>query len=66
MSYRPQLSNAQSAPTFIIEARDETGAIVPTAIAAERALTIYVDKREIVTLMTLGRAPEAQIGRAHV
>ena len=59
MSYRPQLSNAQSAPTFTVEARDETGAIVPTAIAAERALTIYVDKREIVTLMTLGRAPEA-------
>jgi FdhD protein len=59
MSYRPQLSNAQCAATFTVEARDESGAIVPTAIAAERALTIYVDKREIVTLMTLGRAPEA-------
>jgi len=59
MPYCPQLSNAQCAPTFTVEARDENGTIVPTAIAAERPLTIYVDKREIVTLMTLGRAPEA-------
>jgi FdhD protein len=28
-------------------------------IPAERALTVYVDKRELVTLMTLGGAPEA-------
>ena len=59
MPYHPQLSNAQCASTFTVEARDENGTIVPTAIAAERPLTIYVDKREIVTLMTLGRAPEA-------
>jgi FdhD protein len=32
---------------------------VPTAIAGEHPLTLYVDKREIVTLMTLGAAPEA-------
>ncbi len=59
MPYRPQLSNAQCAPTFTVEARDEHGVAVPTSIAAERPLTIYVDKREIVTLMTLGAAPEA-------
>lgn len=59
MPYHPQLSNAQCASTFTVEARDENGTIVPTAIAAERPLTIFVDKREIVTLMTLGRAPEA-------
>lgn len=59
MSYRPQLSRAKCAATFSVDARDENGRIVPTAIAAERPLTIYVDKREIVTLMTLGRAPEA-------
>ena len=29
------------------------------AIPAERPLTVYVDKRELVTLMTLGGAPEA-------
>jgi len=32
---------------------------VPTSIAGEHPLTLYVDKREIVTLMTLGQAPEA-------
>jgi len=33
--------------------------VVPTAIAGEHPLTIYVDKQELVTLMTLGAAPEA-------
>jgi formate dehydrogenase assembly factor FdhD len=28
------------------------------SIPAERALTVYVDKRELVTLMTLGAHPE--------
>jgi len=32
---------------------------VPTSIAGEHPLTIYLDKRELVTLMTLGHAPEA-------
>jgi FdhD protein len=32
---------------------------VPTAIAGEHPLTLWLDKREIVTLMTLGHAPEA-------
>jgi FdhD protein len=59
MSYRPELTNAQRAPTFSVDARNEHGETVPTPIAGEHALTIYVDKREIVTLMTLGAAPEA-------
>ena len=42
-----------------MEARDESGQRVPTPIAGEHPLTLYVDKREIVTLMTLGAAPEA-------
>src|SRR5687768_8875911 len=33
--------------------------MVPTAIAGEHPLTLYLDQREIVTLMTLGHAPEA-------
>src|SRR5262245_3081883 len=33
--------------------------MVPTAVAGEHPLTLYLDKREIVTLMTLGHAPEA-------
>lgn len=35
--------------------------MVPTAIAGEHPLTLYLDKREIVTLMTLGHAPEALV-----
>jgi FdhD protein len=44
--------------TSIVDAVDETGAVVPTPIAGEHPLTLYLDKRELVTLMTLGAAPE--------
>jgi FdhD protein len=57
--YRPQLSNASRPATFLVDAVNETGAVEPTSIAGEHPLTLYVDKREIVTLMTLGAAPEA-------
>ncbi len=56
---RPQLSQASRPLTIEIPAVNELGAIVPTPIAGEHPLTLYVDKREIVTLMTLGAAPEA-------
>jgi FdhD protein len=56
---RPLLTRAARPATFVIEAIDEHGATVPTAIAGEHPLTLYVDKREVVTLMTLGGAPEA-------
>ncbi len=59
MGYRPVLTNAARPATYTVDARDETGAIVPTPIAGEHPLTLYVDKKEIVTLMTLGAAPEA-------
>ena len=55
----PLLSNASRPLTYSIEAINETGASEATAIAGEHPLTLYVDKREIVTLMTLGSAPEA-------
>ena len=55
----PQLSQASRALTVTIPAENERGESVPTAIAGEYPLTVYVDKREIVTLMTLGAAPEA-------
>ncbi len=61
MSRRPQLTNAARPATFEVEATDERGEKVPTAVAGEHPLTIYVDKREIVTLMTLGHAPEALV-----
>ena len=55
----PLLTQASRPLTFTIDAINERGEIVPTPIAGEHPLTIYVDKREIVTLMTLGAAPEA-------
>lgn len=56
---RPKLSRATRPLTFEVEALNERGEALPTAIAGEHPLTLYVDKREIVTLMTLGQAPEA-------
>ena len=57
--YRPVLSSNARPATYTVEARDENGAAVATPIAGEHPLTLYVDKRELVTLMTLGAAPEA-------
>jgi FdhD protein len=58
-TYRPQLSEAQAHLTHEVEVLDERGRRSRIAIPAERPLTVYVDKRELVTLMTLGGAPEA-------
>jgi FdhD protein len=55
----PLLTSAARPLTFTITAINERGEHVPTAIAGEHPLTLYVDKQEIVTLMTLGGAPEA-------
>lgn len=58
-AYRPQLSGSSAALTHEVEVLDERGRRSVIAIPAERPLTVYVDKRELVTLMTLGGAPEA-------
>jgi len=57
--YRPHITHARRPLTFTVEASNERGETLPTEIAGEHPLTLYVDKREIVTLMTLGAAPEA-------
>lgn len=57
--YRPKITQASRPLTFEVEALNERGEALPTPIAGEHPLTLYVDKREIVTLMTLGQAPEA-------
>jgi len=57
--HRPELTDAAKPATFEVEAYNERGEMVPTAIAGEHPLTLYLDKRELVTLMTLGHAPEA-------
>ncbi len=41
-----------------VSAVNEFGLLDLVSIPAERALTVYVDKRELVTLMTLGAHPE--------
>ena len=54
----PHLTQAQAALTRHIDVVNEHGLPEQVSIPAERALTVYVDKREIVTLMTLGAHPE--------
>jgi len=57
-SRRPVMSNAGLMPTLAVSAVDEHGESRESVIAGERPLTLYLDKREIVTLMTLGTHPE--------
>ncbi|MCA3027202.1 MAG: formate dehydrogenase accessory sulfurtransferase FdhD [Rhodocyclaceae bacterium] len=59
--YRPTMTSAARPATFTVGAIDEHGVMQPTPIAGEHPLTIYVDKREILTIMTLGAAPEALV-----
>ncbi len=59
--YRPQLTESARPATFDVATLDEHGAPGTAAIAGEHPLTVYVDKREILTLMTLGAAPEALV-----
>jgi FdhD protein len=54
----PHLTLAQVPLTCEIDAVNEYGEALRVSIPAERALTLYVDKRELVTLMTLGAHPE--------
>jgi FdhD protein len=54
----PLLTEARAPLTQAVEAIDEHGEAEAVAIPAERPLTVYVDKRELVTLMTLGARPE--------
>ena len=55
---RPVLSAAGLRPTHPVEAIDEFGDMHDKRVAGEFPLTIKVDDREVVTLMTLGTHPE--------
>jgi FdhD protein len=57
--YRPILTDAARPATFVVASVDENGQARDVPVAGEHPLTIYVDKQELVTLMTLGGAPEA-------
>ena len=57
--HRPLLSDSARPSTYIVSSVDEHGAQRDVPVAGEHPLTIYVDKAELLTLMTLGAAPEA-------
>ena len=59
--HKIQMSNASVPLVHEVEILDEAGRLKTTYIPGERPLTIYLDKREVVTLMTLGSAPEALV-----
>lgn len=54
----PELTQARAPLTREVEVMNEHGQRETVFIPAERDLTVYVDKRELVTLMTLGAHPE--------
>src|SRR5512133_3519799 len=54
----PFLTQASAPLTREVDTINEHGERSTTSIPAERPLTVYVDKRELVTLMTLGARPE--------
>ncbi len=54
----PRLTSAHAELTREVEVVDEHGEHGSVSIPAERDLTVYVDRRELVTLMTLGAQPE--------
>ena len=56
---RPEITQARRPLTFEVEAINERSEALKSPIAGEAPLTLYIDKREIVTLMTLGQHPEA-------
>lgn len=55
-SHNIQMSNASVPLVHEVQILDEAGRLKTTHIPGERPLTIYLDKREVVTLMTLGSA----------
>lgn len=59
MTMRPILTQSKRTLTSDVDVLDERGRVSTISIPAEQPLTVYVDKRELVTLMTLGAEPEA-------
>jgi len=55
---KPEMTDAGLSVSTTVTGVDETGARRELQLVGERALTIYVDKQEIVTLMTIGSHPE--------
>ena len=58
MINQPEMTDAGEGSSQAAMGIDECGNIRELELVKERALTIYVDKQEIVTLMTMGTHPE--------
>lgn len=58
-NYRPEITHAGLSPTHPVQVIDEFNDRRDLEIPGESPLTLYVDGREIVTLMTIGAHPEA-------
>ncbi|MEY4626023.1 MAG: formate dehydrogenase accessory protein FdhD, partial [Pseudomonadota bacterium] len=56
-----KLTNAVAPLIHEVQVVDEKGREKTGYIPGERPLTIYLDKKELVTLMTMGGAPEALV-----
>ena len=54
----PRITQSRAPLTHTIAVVNEFGDSQSLEIPSERALTVYVDKQELVTLMTLGAQPE--------
>jgi FdhD protein len=52
------MSRAGKPATRVVPVLDSRGQHLQVSLAEERALTLFLDKRELVTLMTLGDDPE--------
>jgi FdhD protein len=63
MAVNPRITMSNASVPLIHEVQiiDEAGRHKTVHVPGERSLTIYLDKRELVTLMTLGSAPEALV-----
>ena len=63
MAVNPRIAMSNASVPLIHEVQiiDEAGRHKTVHVPGERSLTIYLDKRELVTLMTLGSAPEALV-----
>jgi FdhD protein len=63
MAVNPRIAMSNASVPLIHEVQiiDEAGRQKTVHVPGERSLTIYLDKRELVTLMTLGSAPEALV-----
>lgn len=53
-----KMSRAGKPATRVVQVLDSRGQHQQVSLAEERALTVFLDKRELVTLMTLGDDPE--------